>query len=129
MIHDVIIVGAGPGGSSAAAFLARRGVSTLVLDRAMFPRDKVCGDGLTPQAIYWLDQLGCVEEVLAETKGCLKDCDLFINGERLLTGGFPSSGSPSFRSHPLAARHSFGRAVSGRADGSKSRLAAWLGHR
>jgi menaquinone-9 beta-reductase len=86
--YDVIVAGAGPGGTSVATFLARQGVSTLVLDRAGFPRDKVCGDGLTPQAIYWLDRLGCVDEVLAETKACIKDCDLYIDGRRLLTGGF-----------------------------------------
>ena len=84
----MIIAGAGPAGTSAATFLARQGVDTLLLDRAGFPRDKVCGDGLTPQAIYWLDQLGCVDEVLAETKACIKECDLYIDGRRLLTGGF-----------------------------------------
>jgi geranylgeranyl reductase family protein len=87
-VFDVIVAGAGPAGTSVATFLARRGVTTLVLDRAGFPRDKVCGDGLTPQAIYWLDRLGCVDEVLAETKACIKECDLFLDGRRLLTGGF-----------------------------------------
>ena len=87
-VYDVIVVGAGPGGTSVATFLARRGISTLVLDRADFPRDKVCGDGLTPQAIYWLDRLGCVGDVLAETKACIKDCDLYMDGRLLLTGGF-----------------------------------------
>lgn len=89
MIYDVIVVGAGPGGSSAANFLAREGISTLLLDKSAFPRDKVCGDGLTPQALYWLDRLGCAEEVLAKTDGCIKSADIYINKEHVLSGGFP----------------------------------------
>jgi geranylgeranyl reductase family protein len=91
MIYDVIVVGAGPGGSAAASFLARRGANVLLLDKSSFPREKVCGDGLTPQAIYWCDRLGCAEEVLAQTKGVIRDCDLYINGNRVLTGGFPDN--------------------------------------
>jgi geranylgeranyl reductase family protein len=89
MIHDVIVVGAGPGGSAAASFLARRGADVLLLDKSDFPRDKVCGDGLTPQALYWCERLGCIDEVLAQTQGVIHDCDLFVNGNRVLTGGFP----------------------------------------
>jgi geranylgeranyl reductase family protein len=91
-LYDVIVAGAGPGGSSAATFLAREGARVLVLDKAAFPRDKVCGDGLTPQAVYWLDRLGCAEEVLAHTKGCIKSADIVINGETVLTGGYPAAG-------------------------------------
>jgi len=89
MIHDVIVVGAGPGGSTAASFLARRGVDVLLLDKSDFPREKVCGDGLTPQALYWCERLGCIDEVLAQTRGVIHDCDLFVNGRCVLTGGFP----------------------------------------
>jgi len=89
MVYDVIIVGAGPGGSSAATFLAQRGISVLLLDKADFPRDKVCSDSLIPQTIYWLDILGCVDEVLGQTDSCITSCDIFVNGEYVLTGNVP----------------------------------------
>lgn len=55
---DVVVVGAGPAGSSAAAWAARAGRDVLVIDSAQFPRDKACGDGLTPRAIAELRRLG-----------------------------------------------------------------------
>jgi geranylgeranyl reductase family protein len=55
---DVIVVGAGPGGSTAAAHLARAGVEVLLLEKTTFPREKVCGDGLTPRAVKSLLSLG-----------------------------------------------------------------------
>lgn len=88
-VHDVIVVGAGAGGSAAASLLARQGVDVLLLDKSAPPRDTVRSDGLMPQAVYWLDQLGCVSEVLAEAKGCIKGCDLYLDGRHLLTGRFP----------------------------------------
>ena len=55
---DVIVVGAGPGGSTAAKWLADRGLQVTLLEKATFPRDKVCGDGLTPRATKQLLRLG-----------------------------------------------------------------------
>ncbi len=63
---DVLIVGAGPGGSTAAFLLARRGWKVLLLDRARFPREKTCGDGLTPRAVMTLQRLGLEEKVAAQ---------------------------------------------------------------
>jgi len=54
---DVLVVGAGPGGSSAATHLARLGRDVLLADGAVFPRDKACGDGLTPRAVAELQTL------------------------------------------------------------------------
>ncbi|TRW86315.1 geranylgeranyl reductase family protein [Mycolicibacterium sp. 018/SC-01/001] len=55
---DVVVVGAGPAGSAAAAWAARAGRDVLVIDAATFPRDKACGDGLTPRAIAEMRRLG-----------------------------------------------------------------------
>ena len=55
---DVLVVGAGPAGSAAAAWAARDGADVVLADAAVFPRDKTCGDGLTPRAIAELDLLG-----------------------------------------------------------------------
>ena len=52
------MVGAGPGGSAAAYHLARRGVDVLVAEKATFPREKVCGDGLTPRGVLALERMG-----------------------------------------------------------------------
>lgn len=54
----MLVVGAGPAGSAAAAWLARAGVDVLLTDAAVFPRDKTCGDGLTPRATHELVRLG-----------------------------------------------------------------------
>lgn len=55
---DVIVVGAGPGGSATATYLARHGLSVTLLEKSHFPREKVCGDGLTPRATRALTKIG-----------------------------------------------------------------------
>ncbi|UCM89356.1 geranylgeranyl reductase family protein [Streptomyces marincola] len=55
---DVIVVGAGPAGTSAAYHLARHGHEVLLLEKSEFPREKVCGDGLTPRAVHHLVRMG-----------------------------------------------------------------------
>ncbi len=55
---DVAVVGAGPAGSAAAIVLAQAGVRVALIDKATFPRDKCCGDGLTTGALRLLEQLG-----------------------------------------------------------------------
>ena len=65
MPDDVIVVGAGPAGAIAAIVLARAGARVRVLDRAVFPRDKMCGDSLNPGALRLLGKHGLEEAVTA----------------------------------------------------------------
>jgi len=64
---DVLVVGAGPAGAAAAAWAARGGRDVVLADAAVFPRDKTCGDGLTPRAIAELQLLGQDDWVRAHT--------------------------------------------------------------
>lgn len=58
---SVLVVGAGPAGSAAATWAARAGRDVILIDAAEFPRDKTCGDGLTPRAIAQMQQLGMAD--------------------------------------------------------------------
>ncbi|MDP9240749.1 MAG: geranylgeranyl reductase family protein [Actinomycetota bacterium] len=55
---DVIVVGGGPGGAATAYYLAQSGLDVLVLEKSSYPREKVCGDGLTPRSVKALLQMG-----------------------------------------------------------------------
>jgi len=95
---DVIVVGAGPAGSSAAHHLAQLGHSVILLEKARFPRDKVCGDGLTPGAVRELIRMG-VGMVPAD--GWMRN-----KGLRVIGGGheilLPWPELPSFPSYGMA---------------------------
>ncbi len=63
MDYEVIIAGGGPAGSSTAYYLARQGVHVLLADKATFPRDKICGDGIAPRAVRNLYRMGLRERL------------------------------------------------------------------
>src|SRR5438128_12240845 len=76
---DVIVVGAGPAGSSAAYWLATAGLDVAVLEKTAFPREKVCGDGLTPRGTRALVDMGID---VSERNGWLHN-----RGLRVIGGG------------------------------------------
>ena len=65
---EVLVIGAGPAGSACARTLAQGGVDVLLADQHAFPRDKVCGDGLIPDAYAALTRLGVLEQVMAQAQ-------------------------------------------------------------
>ncbi|HLP49299.1 MAG TPA: geranylgeranyl reductase family protein [Chitinophagales bacterium] len=67
---DVLIIGAGPAGASAALFLAKKGIASVIVDKESFPRDKICGDALSGKAVEVLNKLDktLVPEIAAHDK-------------------------------------------------------------
>src|SRR3954470_7481570 len=61
--HDVLVVGGGPAGAATAYWLARAGHDVVVVERKAFPREKTCGDGLTPRAVHQLQEMGLGSEL------------------------------------------------------------------
>ena len=68
---DICIIGAGPAGSASAYLLARAGFRVALFDRARFPRDKTCGDGITPRGARILQKLGVLDAVQAKAFACV----------------------------------------------------------
>jgi geranylgeranyl reductase family protein len=90
---DVIVVGAGPGGSAAAFHLANAGLDVLLLEKTEFPREKVCGDGLTPRAVTQLIKMGID---ISPEAGWLRN-----KGLRVIGGGMRLELDwPDLASHP-----------------------------
>nr|MDQ6869562.1 FAD-dependent monooxygenase [Pseudomonadota bacterium] len=93
---DVIIAGAGPAGAAAACHLARSGASVTLLDRVIFPRDKVCGDFVGPSALVELGNLGVSQMDGYARTNIARRAALYIDGEELISRPFPEiEGMPS----------------------------------
>ncbi|ONK12480.1 geranylgeranyl reductase family protein [Streptomyces sp. MP131-18] len=115
---DVIVVGAGPAGASAAYHLARHGHEVLLLEKAEFPRDKVCGDGLTPRAVHHLVRMGIdTREAGWHTNRGVR----FVSGDVSFEVDWPESGR--FPGYGLTrSRHDFDDLLARRAVAAGARL-------
>jgi flavin-dependent dehydrogenase len=99
---DVVVVGAGPAGAATAILLGLAGHEVLLLDRARFPRDKICGEYLSPEGSRVLDRLGVLKAVEAWARP-LAGMRIVAPDGTTLVGDYPTSGRwRGYRDHALA---------------------------
>ena len=102
---EVIVVGGGPAGASTACALARAGVDVLVVDRAKFPRDKICAEYLSPQASRILSDIGVLDEIEGTRPGHLAGMSVRAPNGFVAKGEFASNhGFHGFRDKGVAIR-------------------------
>lgn len=102
---DVIVVGGGPAGASTAWSLAKAGIDVLVLDRARFPRDKVCAEYLSPQASRIFSGMGVLDEIEAAGAAQLAGMHLRAPNAATVDAEFAGvKGFAAFRNRGLALR-------------------------
>ena len=105
MDADVIVVGGGPAGAATAWALAREGADVLVLDRARFPRDKICAEYLSPQGSRILSDMGVLDEIEATNPGHLAGMRVRAPNGLVMDGEFAANhGFRGFRDKGLAIR-------------------------
>jgi geranylgeranyl reductase family protein len=105
MAADVVVVGAGPAGAATAFLLARRGLAVTLLDRARFPRDKICGEYLSPEGSRILDRLGVLSRVEARGARPLRGMRVRApDGTQLVGDYHPDGPWQGYRPHALAVR-------------------------
>jgi geranylgeranyl reductase family protein len=104
-VIDVVVVGAGPAGSAAAILLAERGFTVALLDKAAFPRPKICGEYLSPEAARVLDRLGVLKTVDGAGAQPLRGMRITAPDGTVLDGAYPTGGPwRGYRDHALAIR-------------------------
>ena len=100
--RDVVVAGGGPAGSAVACFLAQRGRDVLLLDAARFPRDKVCGEGISPGAWPLLDAMGAADRVRALSPHALRGMQLVSPDGTAFRGEYRGRERPGFAVRRLA---------------------------
>jgi geranylgeranyl reductase family protein len=102
---DVLVVGGGPAGASAATLAARAGLEVMLVDRAIFPREKACAEYLSPEAARDLENLGVLDEIEAAGAQRLVGMRVVSDDGASAIGRFSAAaGFPPFRSYGLSIR-------------------------
>jgi menaquinone-9 beta-reductase len=100
---DVVVVGAGPAGAATAILLAERGFAVTLLDKAAFPRPKICGEYLSPEASRILDRLGVLKAVDQAGAQPLRGMKIIAPDGTVLAGAYPTAGPwRGYRDYALA---------------------------
>jgi len=86
---DVIVVGAGPAGAAAAYYMAKDGLKVIVLEQAIFPRDKVCGDFVSPGSLGELTKMGIATLEAFQETHTVDYATIYLSGKPLVAGTFP----------------------------------------
>jgi 2-polyprenyl-6-methoxyphenol hydroxylase-like FAD-dependent oxidoreductase len=90
--YDGVIVGGGPAGAVMAWALAREGARVVVLDRARFPREKVCGDFIEPRGLRLFRAMGCLPALEKRQPLPISHVSIFLNARRAYHGSIPFYG-------------------------------------
>lgn len=86
---DVIVVGAGPGGSATAHYLASSGYNVILVDKCKFPRDKICGDFVSPVAQIELSKLGIISTPEFKIANPIRRASVYLDGTKLISRPIP----------------------------------------
>jgi menaquinone-9 beta-reductase len=120
--HDVLVIGGGPAGSATAYWLAEAGWDVLVVEKKLFPREKTCGDGLTPRSVRQLEDMGLGDELSGRHRH--EGLRAIGFGKELL---LPWPAAPGFPTHGyVITRFELDEMVAGRA--VKAGATLWNGH-
>jgi len=101
-LFDAIVVGAGPSGSSTALFLAKEGRKVLLLDKASFPREKVCGDAFSGKSIGVMRELGLLSWIEKHPHGIVRGVRMVSPNGKAISVPFPNADGMDFAGYTIA---------------------------